>query len=315
MINKKIKIGVVGLGYLGEFHVKHLSTLDTVEVIGVHDLDEETMKEISTKYSVPLAACLDTLLEKVDAVSIVTPTNYHADIALKAIEKNCHIFIEKPVSNSVKDANKILASVILNKKIAHVGHIERFNPAFMAFNNKKRSPLFIECHRLAEANNRSMDISVVLDLMIHDIDLVLQLINSPIDNIIADGVNIVSNSIDLANVKLIFKNGCVVNLTASRISNKNMRKMRIFETKSYSSLDLMKKEFVEYNAIINESTKKMTFKNTKHIIIENDALRQELKDFCDCIESKNISTTNLSYSIQALEIAKKINHIIQSKHK
>ena len=314
MINKKIKIGVVGLGYLGKFHVKHLSTMDMVKIVGVYDLDNRALNEISDKYSLRKANCLNSLLKEVDALSIVTPTDSHLDIALNALKHNCHIFIEKPVSNSVKSANKILDAVKTHNKVAHVGHIERFNPAFMAFNNKKREPLFIECHRLAKANNRSLDISVVLDLMIHDIDLILQLINAPIHNIIADGISVITDSIDLANVKLIFKNGCVVNLTASRISNKNMRKMRVFEKRSYSSIDLMKKEYLEYNAVINKSTKEITFNHTNNNITEHDALRKELEYFCASIINKKTSTTNLCCAIDALAVAKKINHIIQSKH-
>ena len=238
MNNKKIKFGVVGVGYLGKHHVKHLSQFDFVDLIGIYDLNQKLMAEIAETYAVPYSKSLNSLLQQADAVSIVTPTNYHFEITNQALKHDCHVFIEKPITDSIELADQMLALLIKKKKVGHVGHIERFNPAFKAFMKQKPNPLFLECHRLTKINNRSMDISVVLDLMIHDIDLVIQIINAPIKEIIADGISVLSNNIDLANVKLMFENGAVANLTASRISSKDMRKIRVFENKKYTSVDI-----------------------------------------------------------------------------
>ena len=312
MNNKKIKFGVVGVGYLGKHHVKHLAKFDFIDLIGIYDVNQKLMQEVSSAYNVPSMSSINDLLKKVDAVSIVTPTKNHFEVADKALNQDCHIFIEKPISDSVELANNIFNKVTKKNKVAHVGHIERFNPAFKSFMKEKHNPLFLECHRLTKINNRSMDISVVLDLMIHDIGLVIQMINSPIKDIIADGISVISNNIDLANVKLIFKNGSVANLTASRISNKDMRKIRVFEKQKYISIDLLNKEIIEHSANFNEN-KKLIF-NHQNIKIDNyDALAAELTYFYNCIINNNTNLDNILNAIEALQIAQKINKIIQTK--
>jgi len=312
MDNKKIKFGVVGVGYLGKHHVKHLSNFDFIDLVGIYDINNQLLQEISAHYSVPAEKSLNELFKKVDAVSIVTPTKYHFDIADMALDQNCHVFIEKPISDSIELANNIFNKVTKKNKVAHVGHIEQFNPAFKSFMKQKHNPLFLECHRLTKINNRSMDISVVLDLMIHDIGLVIQMINSPIKDVIADGISVISNNIDLANVKLIFENGSVANLTASRISNKDMRKIRVFEKQKYISIDLLNKQIVEHSANFNEN-KKLIF-NHQNIKIDNyDALAAELMHFYNCIINNDTNLDNISNAIEALEIAQKINEIIQTK--
>ena len=312
MDNKKIKFGVVGVGYLGKHHVKHLSQFDFIDLVGIHDINNQLLEEISNHYSVPAEKNLNDLLKKIDAVSIVTPTKYHFEVADMALNQNCHVFIEKPISDSIELANNIYNKVIKKNKVAHVGHIEQFNPAFKSFMKQKHSPLFIECHRLTKINPRSMDISVVLDLMIHDIGLVIQMINSPIKDVIADGISVISNNIDLANVKLIFENGSVANLTASRISNKDMRKIRVFEKQKYISIDLLNKEIIEHSANFNEN-EKLIF-NHQNIKINNyDALAAELTHFYNCIINNNTNLDNISNAIESLKIAQQINKIIQTK--
>jgi len=312
MDNKKIKFGVVGVGYLGKHHVKHLSNFDFIDLVGIYDINNQLLQEISAHYSVPAEKSLNELFKKVDAVSIVTPTKYHFDIADMALDQNCHVFIEKPISDSIELANNIFNKVTKKNKVAHVGHIEQFNPAFKSFMKQKHNPLFLECHRLTKINNRSMDISVVLDLMIHDIGLVIQMINSPIQDIIADGISVISNNIDLANVKLIFENGSVANLTASRISNKDMRKIRVFEKQKYISIDLLNKEIIEHSANFNEN-EKLIF-NHQNIKINNyDALAAELTHFYNCIINNNTNLDNISNAIESLKIAQQINKIIQTK--
>ncbi len=312
MNSKKINLGVIGVGYLGKYHVKHLSQFECVNLVGIYDINENLMNEVSNQYQVPTAPSINELYKKAEAISIVTPTKQHYEIAIQALENNCHVFIEKPISNSIKSAELILKKKLEKKKVVHVGHIERFNPAFKSFMQQIRKPLFLECHRLTKINNRSMDISVVEDLMIHDIDLVLQMINVPIKKIIADGINLISNNVDLANVKLIFENSAVANLTASRISNKDMRKIRVFEKQKYSSVDLLNKNVIEYSACKNEE-KKLIFKNKILPVNNYDALAAELTHFCDCILKNDIEPQNIENSIKALEVAQQINLIIQKK--
>jgi predicted dehydrogenase len=312
MNKKKIKFGVVGVGYLGKHHVKHLAKFDFVDLVGIYDTNKNLMTEIANMYNVPLVKSLNELLNQAEAISVVTPTEDHFKIANEALNNNCHIFIEKPISNAIESAKKILKKGVEKNKVAHVGHIERFNPAFKSFMKQNRIPLFLECHRLTKINNRSMDISVVLDLMIHDIDLVIQMIRSPIKEIIADGISIISNNIDLANVKLIFENGTVANLTASRISNKDMRKIRVFEKQKYTSIDLLNKELIEHSTDIDKN-QKIIF-NHQNIKIDNyDALASELSHFYDCIVKNDTDMKNMSDAIKALQIAQQINDIIQSK--
>ena len=310
---KKIKYGIVGVGYLGKFHLKHLLNIDEVEVVGLYDTNIDQATKMSKEFDVHNFVSIDDLLENVDAVSIVTPTISHMEVALKALDYNCHIFIEKPIADTIANASKILKTVKETNKVAHVGHIERFNPAFQAFMKEKKQPLFLECHRLTKLNDRSMDISVVLDLMIHDIDLVLHMIESPIKEIMADGINVIANSVDLANTKLIFENGCVVNLTASRISNKDMRKIRVFEKNCYSNIDLLNKQLTKHYANYNDTDNKFNFKKEELDMTIHDALQMELIHFCNTIKHKKIDLDNITKAVDALQIAEQINEIINKK--
>ena len=312
MDNKKIKFGVVGVGYLGQHHVKHLAKFNFIDLVGIYDADQSVVLDISKTYNVPAYESLNQLLNKVDAISIVTPTNSHVEIAQQALDCDCHVFIEKPISHSLESAQLILQEVIKKNKVAHVGHIERFNPAFKSFMQQKHRPLFIEGHRLTKINNRSMDISVVLDLMIHDIDLVIKMIDSSITEIIADGISVLSNNVDLANVKLIFENGAVVNLTASRISGKDMRKIRVFENKKYTSIDLLNKDVKEFSARSIDK-EKLIFNHENIEIKKIDALAAELTHFYSCIINNDTSIKNIENAITALKIAQEINDIIQTK--
>ena len=313
MLGKKIKYGVIGVGHLGNFHVKQLLKINSIDLVGVYDENKERLDEISKNYSVRKFGSVVDLLKQADAVSIVTPTTTHKDIALLALENDCHIFIEKPIADNVESAKYIQNKVKALNKVAHIGHIERFNPVFKKFQEKTHKPLFLECHRLSQLNNRSMDISVILDLMIPDIDLVMHIVDSPIKHIIADGINVVSQSVDLANVKLTFENGCVVNLTASRISDKNMRKIRLFENNCYTSLDLLNHKISKHYASFSQSEGKLNFKSDKIEIDKYDALKAELENFCNSIINNNNDFSNMDYSIRALEVALEINNKIKLK--
>ena len=312
MNTKKVKFGVIGVGYLGKFHVKQLSSLDCIELVGVYDIDLKQASLVASQYNIKKFENIENLLQSIDAVSIVTPTKYHYSVAMMALKYGIHIFIEKPITDSINEANQLLNQSIAKERVIHVGHIERFNPAFKAYTQQPYAPLFIECHRLTKINKRSMDISVVLDLMIHDIDLMLLLINSNIKEIIADGISVISKNIDLANVKLIFENGAVTNLTASRISNKEMRKLRIFEKRKYITVDMLAKEVNGYEAILNKN-KEVAFQNISLNVKNHDALKEELLNFHNSIVKNNFDENNARNAIKALKVAKQINHIIKQK--
>ena len=312
MNTKKVKFGVVGVGYLGKFHVKQLSSLACIELVGVYDIDLKQASQVASQYNIKKFENIENLFQSIDAVSIVTPTKYHYSVAMMALKYDIHIFIEKPITDSINEANQLLNQSVTKERVIHVGHIERFNPAFKAYTQQPYAPLFIECHRLTKINKRSMDISVVLDLMIHDIDLMLLLINSNIKEIIADGISVISKNIDLANVKLIFENGAVTNLTASRISYKEMRKLRIFEKRKYITVDMLAKEVNGYEAILNKN-KEVAFQNISLNVKNHDALKEELLHFHNSIVKNNFDENNAKNAIKALEVAKQINHIIKQK--
>lgn len=238
----KIKIGLFGLGHLGKIHLKCMLEVEAIELVGYYDPNEEAAAWMEKNYDIPRFTSQKDLIEKVDAIDVVTPTAFHFEIALLALQAGKHVFIEKPVTQKPEEARQ-LAQIAEEKNLKiQVGHVERFNPAFLALNDFPMRPLFVEAHRLATFNPRGTDVSVVLDLMIHDLDLLLSLIDSPIADIKASGVALVSKSADICNARIEFENGCVANVTASRISMKQMRKLRIFQPDAYLSLDFLEKE-------------------------------------------------------------------------
>ncbi len=233
----KVKVAVIGVGHLGSIQARLYKEVPEAELVGVYDIDQEKCKQVAHELEVQAFQQLDEVWDKVDAVNIVTPTTTHFNIAQEALKNGKHVFIEKPVTEKVFQAYDLKTLAEEKKLHIQVGHIERFNPAILALTDVTLTPLFIEAHRLATFKPRGTDVSVILDLMIHDIDLVLKMINSVPTRIMANGVGVISNTIDIANARIEFKNGCVVNLTASRISTKKMRKMRIFQKDAYISMD------------------------------------------------------------------------------
>ncbi|RYD82975.1 MAG: Gfo/Idh/MocA family oxidoreductase [Sphingobacteriales bacterium] len=237
-----LKIGVLGAGHLGKIHIKLLLGLPEYELVGFYDPDPDKVFFAESTYGIRSFKTVDELIDAVDAVDIVTPTLSHYDCAKKAIQKGKHIFVEKPLSHTVEEAKELVALAKSANIKAQVGHVERFNPAFLAAQKYNLNPLFIEGHRLAEFKPRGTDVSVVLDLMIHDIDIILSMVKSPVSQISASGVAVISENIDIANARIEFENGCVANLTASRVSLKTERKLRIFQKNAYISIDFQKKE-------------------------------------------------------------------------
>lgn len=314
-----LKVGVLGAGHLGKIHLRLLNESDKYELIGFHDPDAINAKKVSEEFGYAYFENINTLIDSVDVVDIVTPTLSHFDCAKKAIEKKKHIFIEKPITNTLEEAESLLA---LEKEFdvkGQVGHVERFNPAFTAVKGKIENPMFIETHRLAEFNPRGTDVPVVLDLMIHDIDAILSVVNSEVKNINASGVSVISNSPDIANARIEFESGCVANLTASRISLKNMRKSRFFQKDAYISVDFLEKkvEVVKmkdapetpgaFDMILQNAEgvkKQIYFENPD--VETNNAIADELETFADAIENNTAPIVTLKQGTQALKVALKI---------
>lgn len=237
---KKVRIGVVGTGHLGSLHAKMYSQIESADLVGVYDIDVAKGKSVAEEFGTKHFPGIEDLLDQVEAISIATPTKSHYDVAVHALSKGIHLLIEKPITENIEQARELVELAEAQKRKIQVGHIERFNSAILALEDYHIDPLFIESHRLAQFNPRGTDIAVVLDLMIHDIDLILSLVNSPVKQIDANGVAVVSHSIDIANARLQFENGCVANVTASRISQNKMRKMRLFQKNAYISVDFLK---------------------------------------------------------------------------
>lgn len=321
-----VNIGVIGAGHLGKIHIRLLKQSEKFRLIGFYDSDPENAAKVAEELGVLAFDSPDDLLDAVDAVDIVTPTVSHFDYAKKAVRASRHIFIEKPVTHTVAEGRKLATLVNEARVKVQVGHVERFNPAYLAAQPYLKQPLFIETHRLAEFNPRGTDVSVVHDLMIHDIDIVLSAVRSEIRKINASGVAVVSDTPDIANARIEFANGCVANLTASRISLKNMRKMRFFQRDAYLSVDFYKKktEIVRLKNLEGEpgpldvaidlgpnKGKKLIYFDQPSIP-ETNAIGMELDFFADSIMQDQPTAVPVEDGLAALEVAQQINDKINA---
>lgn len=315
-----LKIGVLGAGHLGKIHIRLIKEIPAYELVGIYDLDKDTRESVAKEYNTKAYDDIDTLMDDVDILDIVTPTISHFECAEKALKKSKHIFIEKPITNTIEEANLLMnLSHEANVKI-QVGHVERFNPAFVATQNFIDTPMFIETHRLAQFNPRGTDVSVVLDLMIHDLDIVLSQVKSNIKKISASGVAVISDTPDITNARIEFDNGCVANLTASRISMKNMRKTRFFQKDAYISIDFLEKksEVIRLREIEGEpdplaiTIDPGNGKNPKQILLdqpdiqESNAIKSELESFADCILNNTTPLVTADDGYNALKVAYQI---------
>ena len=314
-----LKAGVLGAGHLGKIHLRLLNQSSTYELVGFYDADETNAKKVEAEFGYKYFNSIDALIDAVDMVDIVTPTLSHFDCAKKAISKGKHIFIEKPITNTVEEAEEIRELLSEHNLRGQVGHVERFNPAFLAIKDKLDSPMFIETHRLAEFNPRGTDVPVVLDLMIHDIDIILSVVKSKVKHVSANGVSVLSKTPDIANARLEFENGCVANLTASRISLKNMRKTRFFQKDAYISVDFLEKkcEVVkmkdapetpgDFDMILQnaEGVKKQIYFDNPEIS-ENNAILDELESFAHAINTNTSPIVTLHDGTEALRVASQI---------
>ena len=318
-----LKAGLVGAGHLGKIHLRLLNQSEKYEFIGFYDKDEENGKKLEAESGYKYYNDFDQLLSEIDVLDIVTPTIYHYDYALKAIENGKHFFIEKPVTHTLEQAEELLQLCQEKGIKAQVGHVERYNPAFIATKDFIQNPMFIEIHRLAEFNPRGTDVSVVLDLMIHDLDILLSMVKSPVKDIHASGVCVVSKTPDIANARIEFENGCVANLTTSRISMKAMRKSRFFQQDAYISVDFLEKkaEVIRMkDAPENPSDFDMIIENAEgeknQILFEypniqpNNAILDELESFANSIETNKPIEVTLSDGTEALKVALEIMRLI-----
>lgn len=315
-----LSIGVFGVGHLGRFHLDNWQEIAGVKLAGFFDPSDENAAEIIEKYGLARYSDPAELMDICDAVDIVAPTTAHYELCKMAVLKSKHVFVEKPLANTMSEAKEIVKLVKEANIKFQVGHIERFNPAFIAAREYDLNPMFLEVHRLSQFNPRGTDVSVILDLMIHDIDIILSLVKSSVKNIFANGVNVLSDSPDIANVRIEFDNGCVANLTSSRISMKKMRKMRLFQKDSYISIDFLDKktEIIKYKTPFDKNV--FTFDietnaGTKTIAIaapvvkESNALRSELQSFADSILQNTPTRVSEVDGLRAMEVA----HLILDK--
>ena len=310
-----LKIGVVGAGHLGKIHINILKKVDFVEIIGFFDIDKNVSSNVENETNTKAFNSLNDLIDKCDILDIVTPTINHFETAQTAFKKSKHVFIEKPVTHTLNEVRELIKLSEEAAVKAQVGHVERFNPAFSNAKQHINKPKFIETHRLATFNPRGTDVSVVLDLMIHDLDILLNVVNQPIQNIHASGVSIISESADIANARIEFMDGCVANITASRMSLKSMRKSRFFQNDAYISIDFLKKkyEFISmedaqendsFLPIIDLGEKgKKQIKIQKETPTDINAIEEELKSFINCIENDLEPEVSLHSAQQCLKLA------------
>ena len=320
-----LKVGVLGAGHLGKIHLRLLNQSEKYELVGFYDAFEENANKVAAEFGYKKFDSIAELIAAVDVVDIVTPTMQHFDCAKQVIEAGKHIFIEKPISNTVAEAEEIIALANKYNVKGQVGHVERFNPAFTAVKDKINNPMFIETHRLAEFNPRGTDVPVVLDLMIHDIDAILSVVKSKVKSVNASGVAVISDSPDISNARIEFENGCVANITSSRISMKNMRKSRFFQKDAYISVDYLDKvcEVVrmkdapevpgDFDMILQnaEGVKKQIYFDNPQVDA-NNAILDELETFADAINNNTTPIVTLEDGTEALRVA---HMIIQSMEK
>lgn len=322
-MSEKIKIGVIGQGHLGKIHSKLILESGLFEHIGFYDPNNENASESIEKYHLKRYSNADELISDADCIDIVCPTLFHFEYAEKSIKKAKHIFIEKPITSTLEEAKSIIALKNEAKVAVQIGHVERFNPAFEAALPNFYNPMFIEAHRLAQFNPRGTDVSVVLDLMIHDIDIILSVVNSPVKSVSASGVAVVSNTPDITNARIEFYNGCVANITASRISMKNMRKTRFFQRDAYIAVDFLEKktQLVKMKKVAGEpgpfdlvfdmgdgTSKKQIYFETPEVN-ETNAIKKELEEFYFSVKDKKPVKVTAEDGLKALEVA----HLIIEK--
>jgi predicted dehydrogenase len=305
----KLRAGVIGVGYLGRFHAQKYAALENVDLVGVADVSRERAEEVATEVGTIAFTDYRELLAQIDLVSIVVPTQYHFTVAKECLEAGCHILLEKPVTQTVAEADELIRMAAERRLVFQVGHLERFNPAILALKGVLKNPLFIESHRLAPFKTRGTDVNVVLDLMIHDIDIILNMVHSTVKVVNSVGVPVLSNEVDIANARLQFENGCVANVTASRASREAMRKIRIFQSDAYISIDYQERKI----AIFRKGGEGFPIPGLPNVTMEEksfeqgDALLAEIRAFIDAVGTGTAPPVTGEDGKRALELALQIN--------
>src|SRR5258705_2355130 len=312
-----LKLGIFGVGHLGKFHLNNWKEISGVELVGFYDPDDVSAQEVSEKYQLPRFLDAERLIAACDAIDVVAPTPFHFDLCEKAIKKGKHVFVEKPLANTMDEARALVKLVKESNIKLQVGHVERFNPAFLAVKDLKLNPMFIEVHRLAQFNPRGTEVSVILDLMIHDIDIILSIVKSDVKFISASGVGVMTETPDIANVRIEFNNGCVANLTSSRISMKKMRKIRIFQKDAYIGIDFLNKktEIIKLKEAqdstafafdIETPSGKKTIAIANPVVPEVNAIKEELSAFKLSIINNTKTIVSEMDGLMAMDVAHQI---------
>jgi predicted dehydrogenase len=317
-----LKIAVFGTGHLGKFHLNNWKEIEGVELVGFYDPNDKAAKAVAEKYQLQRYTDPEELMSLCDAADIVAPTNYHFELCQLAVRKGKHVFVEKPMCNTMDEANELVKLVREANIKLQVGHVERFNPAFLAVKDLKLNPMFIEVHRLSQFNPRGTEVSVILDLMIHDIDIIMSLVKSDVKNVYANGVAVMTDTPDIANVRIEFDNGCVANLTSSRISMKKMRKIRLFQRDAYIGIDFLEKkseiirmkntddkEAFTFDIETNHGKKTIAISNP--VVKEVNAIKMELEHFRDAILHDNPIPVSEVDGLRAMDVAHQILQKIQ----
>lgn len=319
-----IKIGVFGVGHLGKFHLNNWKEMDDVKLVGFYDPDEKNALQVQEKYQLKRFDNASLLMDECDAVDIVAPTSFHYELCEMALKKGKHVFVEKPLANTMDEARALVKLAKESNVKFQVGHVERFNPAFMALQETNLNPMFIEVHRLAQFNPRGTDVSVILDLMIHDIDIILHIVKSNVSYISANGVAVMSDTPDIANVRIEFDNGCVANLTSSRISMKKMRKIRLFQKDAYIGIDFLDKkaEVIKIDSPgdksvftfdIETNNGKKTIAVANPVVQDGNAILMELEAFKNAIINNSEAPVTIIDGFRAMEVAHQILEKINSR--
>ncbi|HMN04958.1 MAG TPA: Gfo/Idh/MocA family oxidoreductase [Flavobacteriales bacterium] len=323
-MDKPLRIGVLGAGHLGRIHVQQLRELPDYRIVGIFDLHPEKSAQVHAEFGVPVSDNLAGLVEACDVVDVVTPTVAHHECAMQALDAGKHVFIEKPIAQTLEQARELVERAAAAGRSVQVGHVERFNPAFLAARGALHDPMFIETHRLAQFDPRGTDVSVVLDLMIHDLDIILHVVGAPAKDVHASGVAVVSDTPDIANARIEFANGCVANLTASRISMKKMRKSRFFQKDAYIAVDMLKKEaeIMRMRTVEEASPFAVTLdlgpgKGIREIAFEKpeipatNAIREELRSFAEALRQGRQPEVPATDGLAALELAHRVLEAMQ----
>jgi predicted dehydrogenase len=321
-----LRIGVFGVGHLGKFHLNNWKEIDDVVLTGFYDPDDKNAGSVQEKYELKRFATAEDLMDECDAVDIVAPTPFHFELCEMALKKGKHVFVEKPLANTMDEARALVKLAKESNVKFQVGHVERFNPAFLALQGTDLQPMFIEVHRLAQFNPRGTDVSVILDLMIHDIDIILHMVKSNVSYISANGVAVMSDTPDIANVRIEFDNGCVANLTSSRISMKKMRKIRLFQKDAYIGIDFLDKktEVIKIDAPgdksiftfdIETNNGKKTIAVANPVVEDGNAILMELQAFKDAIVNNTETPVTVIDGFRAMDVAHQILEKISSRQR